>query len=77
MYGCEILYSCIVDFIIGFVDPLYSTPEETGFVTLPVEVRTPGVVLDDDFVVRLETRDLTGLVNAAESIIFHLKITHH
>ena len=34
-------------------------------------------MLAGDFVVRLETRDLTGLVNAAEGITFHSKITHH
>ena len=51
--------------IIGFVDPPYSTREETGFVTVSVAILSAGVVLDDDFVVQLQTSDLPDLQNAA------------
>ena len=47
------------------MDPPYSTREETGFVTVSVAFFSAGVVLDDDFVIQLQTSDLPGLQNAA------------
>ena len=52
---------------IGFIDAPYTTREESGFVTVSVGILSAGVVLDDDFVVTLETMDITtGINNAAQ-----------
>ena len=50
---------------IGFIDPPYTTQEASGFVTVSVGVISAGLVLDDDFVVTLETNDIAGIQNAA------------
>ena len=63
------VYISHIDTVIGFIDPPYSTSEESGFVTLPVGVLSAGGALYHDFVVRLETRDLTGIMNTAEGAI--------
>ena len=57
--------------IIGFIDAPYSTREESGFATVTVGILSTGVVLDDDFVVRLSTSDLTGNNAALGKMLFH------
>ena len=51
---------------IGFIDPSYTTREESAFVMVSVGILGTGVVLDDDFVVTLETMDIFGINNAAQ-----------
>ena len=52
--------------IIGFIDPPYSTREESGFVTVSVGILIAGIVFNEDFVVNLQTMDIAGIQNAAQ-----------
>ena len=60
---------CLLVQLISFIDPPYSTQEESGFITVSVGIRNPGFELDDDFVVNLETMDIPGTINAAQGNI--------